>query len=226
MKRKIFVPFYLKENELIEIKNFEIINRIKNVYRLKKGEKIIFVDKNAYEGVYELIDQERLLFKLIFLRKRKLLPKHKINLYLSFIKKERFELILEKSFELGISEITPLITERTSWYIEKIAERWEKILLKGLEIAEWNFLPKINKPIYLKDVPYKSYVLDKNGVSIKKLKLNNLINLVVGPEGGFSNKELKLFKEKKCYFISLTKTNLRTETAVFIAVSLINFGNL
>jgi 16S rRNA (uracil1498-N3)-methyltransferase len=227
MKRKIFIPLDLNKNRLLKIEENEIIHRIKNVYRLKEGEKIIFVDKNGYEGTYELIDKNKFLFQLKNLNKRKILPQYNVNLYLSFIKKENFELILEKSFELGIMEITPLIAERSSWYTNEISERWNKILLKGLEIAEWNFVPKINKPIILKNIPYQSYVLDKNGIPINKIKLNKnkIINLIVGPEGGFSSKELTIFKNKKCYLVSIAKTNLKTETAVFVAISLINFGN-
>ncbi|GIW66320.1 MAG: ribosomal RNA small subunit methyltransferase E [Candidatus Parcubacteria bacterium] len=225
MKRKIFIDQKLNGREILEITDKEIIQRINNVYRLKLKDNLIFIGNDLIEGFYCLLkkNQNSLVFKLQHLNKRYLIPKRNISLYLSFLKKETFEFILSKVFELGIKKIIPLITERSSWFTNKISPRWLKIIYKGLEIADWNYLPKILNPIYLKDLPDNIYVLDKNGIDIKSINFDNKINIVLGPEGGFSEKELKIFKSKKSKFISLSKSNLKAETALMIAIGIINF---
>jgi 16S rRNA (uracil1498-N3)-methyltransferase len=226
MKRKIFLDQNLANNQLLKITDQEIISRIIKVYRLELGESLIFIGKDLFEGYYTL--KERSKNKLIFEFQesiiRNLLPPKELFFYLSFIKKENFELILSKSFELGVKKIIPVKTERSPWISDEVSERWLKIMYKGLEIGDWNYLPEIGLPINLKDVPKNIYVLEKNGKPINEIIFPHSISLLIGPEGGFSNKELEILKNKNSQFVSLGQTNLRTETVFFICASLLNFG--
>ncbi|GIW65939.1 MAG: ribosomal RNA small subunit methyltransferase E [Candidatus Parcubacteria bacterium] len=225
MKRKIFINQELNQDKILQIKDQEIINRINNVYRLKLNDGLIFIGNNLLEGYYYLTkkDKNSLIFKAKYLKKRKLMPLKEVFLYLSFLKKEKFEFILGKVFELGIKKIIPLKTERISWSTAKVSDRWRKIIYQGIEIADWNYLPEITNPINLNELPENTYVLDKYGEDIRNINFNYKIEIVLGPEGGFSEKELKILSSKKCKFVSLSKSNLRAETALMIAIGIINF---
>jgi len=223
MKRRVFLSTEIQNKEFLEIEDEKIKHRIKKVYRLKPGDFIFFVGTDLYEGKYVLIDISKCKFKKIEHFKRTLLPPKEINLFLSFIRKENFELILEKASELGVKKIIPLITERASWITNKVSERWQKIVYSSLEVAEWGYLPEIENPIRIKDLPTNCIVLEKEGEIIDVKKLKNPINIVVGPEGGFSEKEKEIFIEKKCKFVSLGKITLKTESAIFVILSLLNF---
>lgn len=227
MKRKIFVNQDLSNRVIIQIVDKEIINRIINVYRLKIGENLIFIGKDLFEGFYLFKEKNKnnLIFEFQKSIKRNLLPPREIFFYISFIKKENFELILSKSFELGIKKIIPIKSEKSSWMFDKISDRWLKILYKGLEIADWNYLPEIEKPINFKELPKNIYVLNINGELINNIKFNKKISILLGPEGGFSDKELKNLKNNHSQFVSLGKTNLKAETAFFICASILNFSN-
>ena len=223
MKRKIFVETEIHNKDFLIIEDEKIKHRIKKVYKLKPGETIYFVGTDLYEGKYVFADPFRWKFQKIEIYKRTLLPSREINLFLSFIRKENFELVLEKAGELGVKKIIPLITERASWSTTEISDRWEKILYSSLEVTEWGYLPGIKTPIKIKDLPPDCFILEKEGEIIDVKNFGNTVNIVVGPEGGFSEKEKQVFKEKNCKFISLGKVTLKTETAIFVTVSLLNF---
>jgi len=223
MKRKIFLETEIQNKDFLQIEDEKIEHRIKKVYKLKPGETIFFVGNDLYEGKYALIDHSRMKFKKIDHYKRTLLPPKEINLFLSFIRKENFELILEKAGELGVRKIIPLIAERSSWFTTNITERWKKILYSSLEVSEWGYLPKIENPIKVKDLPQNCLVLEKEGEILNVKSLKSPLNIVIGPEGGFSEIEKEIFKEKKCKFISLGKITLKSETAIFVILSLLNF---
>lgn len=223
MKRKIFIDTDLSEVEIIKITDKDIIERIKKVYKLKPQDSIIFVGKDLTEGIFIFKDSKNFIFQKIKSYQRKVFPKRLVNLYISFIKKENFELALRKCSELGVYKITPVICERSPWRSEKISERWIKITKTALEVSEWGFLPILENPIFLKDLPKNIFVLDKNGEVFDEKLFKNETNVLIGPEGGFSEKELKLLEEKEAIFISLGRVTLRSETAAFVILSLLNF---
>jgi len=227
MIRKIFL-FDQKLTEILEIKDNKIINRLKNVLRLKPGERIFFLNNFEEEAEYEILDNKKWILKRVGYKIRELKPQRKINLFISLIRKEKFELIIEKGTELGVYSFYPLITERSPLKIKKIPERWKQIIGSALEVTNWQNTPLIYQPINLKDLFQKFpstnfYTGDKNGEKIKINYLPQEVNLIIGPEGGFSERELKILKEKT-KFISLGDLNLRTETAVLVFLSLLNFG--
>ena len=224
MKRKIFIDGTIGEKQILKIEDHSIIERIKKVYKLKPKDTIIFVGQDLIEGIFIYADPKNFIFKKLEAYKRTASPKRKINLYLSFIKKDNFELVLKKSAELGVYKIIPVISERSPWSTNKIPDRWIKIIKSALEVTEWNFIPEIKKPILIKNLPDKIFVLEKSGNIYENSFFDKEeINILIGPEGGFSDKELKLLKEKECSFISLGNITLRTETAIFVILSLLNF---
>jgi len=157
-------------------------------------------------------------------------------------KNDKFELVLQKASELGISRIVPFLSERSvikldKKDIEKKLERWNKIVKEACEQCERLSLPIIESPIKIDELDkYKTeinLVCDENYGREKGLKLldyllenkNKNISFLVGPEGGFSSEEFDTFHQNGFVSVGLGKRILRSETAVISALSIIDAVN-
>ncbi len=160
-----------------------------------------------------------------------------LELCFSLIKKDKIEYVIQKCTEIGVSEFSPIISERT----EKTGynlERFNKIIKEAAEQSGRTKLPQINTPQNLREFLFQHeteknihpdvFYLNLNG---SNLELDNLkktaknskckkITFFIGPEGGWGNEDLKIFEEKGVKSISLGKNTLRAETAS-IAISAI-----
>ena len=146
---------------------------------------------------------------------------------------DRFEWFLEKSTEIGIDEITPIICDNSERKIIKL-ERMQKVLVSAVKQSLKYHLPKLNPPIKFSDLIEK----DLKGIKLiahcensEKNTLKNLIKdkknitVLIGPEGDFSLKEIEIALQHNFIPLSLGKSRLRTETAGIVvcnAVSIIN----
>ena len=161
--------------------------------------------------------------------------KPKLNLAVSILKKSnRFEFLLEKAVEIGVSEITPIISKHTEK--KKINfERSNKIMLSALKQSKSSILPKLNNTIEVKHYidntssSYINYVATcKNNQtkSIKSILKPNLnVNILVGPEGDFSTDELIYAKNANFIPVSFSNKRLRSETAAIYFCTLFSYIN-
>ena len=150
-----------------------------------------------------------------------------IHIALSPLKNaSRFEWFVEKSTELGISQITPLVCE----YSEKKKvnmDRLERILISSLKQSNQFFKPIINSIKTFEDFirDNEDELLMANLKTSNKIKrelfTKNNICLMIGPEGGFSDSEIKLAKKKNIKEITLGNSRLRSETAAIFGLSVI-----
>jgi 16S rRNA (uracil1498-N3)-methyltransferase len=145
-----------------------------------------------------------------------------IHLYMSLIKKDLFELVVEKVTELGVKSITPILTDRTQGKNLNM-ERLNKIAIEASEQCGRGNIPII-KPVTdlenaLSSIEGEIIVCDKSGSVLSDQPINlSTINLLIGPEGGWTDEERKLFSSKGAKFISLGDTILRAETAGIVGV--------
>ena len=146
---------------------------------------------------------------------------------------DRYEWFLEKATEIGISEITPIICDHSERKVVK-TDRFDKIILAAMKQSNQLFLPKLNEPIALKDFLKKEsnctkYIAHCEETSKKTLKesikSSTDILMLIGPEGDFSEKEIKLALENNYIPVSLGNTRLRTETAAIVACHSVAFIN-
>ena len=154
-----------------------------------------------------------------------------IVLAMALIRKEKFELVIQKATELGVTKIIPFISERCIVQNKKDkSDRYKTIALEAAQQCKRNIIPDIMEPIpFKKLIDYKK---DKNFIAYEKIhdEANNLLNkyqkgndclIVIGPEGGFSEKEVEYLIENKFDEISLGNRILRAETAAIYACSII-----
>lgn len=160
---------------------------------------------------------------------------NKVILVASLIKGEHMDLVLQKATELGVSEIVLLETERTIVKIkdESKLNRFRKILKEASEQSKRLVIPTLEKVISINelkeinaDVKLLAFEGEK-GTSksfvnqIQNVKPNESIAVVIGPEGGFSEKEVAKMNELGYTSVGLGKRILRAETASFYTLSVI-----
>ncbi|MGI6136266.1 MAG: 16S rRNA (uracil(1498)-N(3))-methyltransferase [Clostridiales bacterium] len=143
---------------------------------------------------------------------------------------KEFDFIIQKSVELGVNEIIPFTSARTTFKGHKTM-RSEKIILDAVKQSERSIIPKIHDTIKFDDV-LKLYPNFKNRMlcyeKSKDLTLNNQISwidrdvmVIIGPEGGFADDEISSAKRAGLKITSLSKRVLRSETAAIVAIILI-----
>jgi 16S rRNA (uracil1498-N3)-methyltransferase len=146
---------------------------------------------------------------------------------------DRLEWFLEKATEIGIHEITPIICDNSERKVYKI-DRAEKIVQSAMKQSLQFYLPKINEPISYSQFVKQSFDGKKfiahceeteRKAFQNEVKPNEKITILIGPEGDFSTKEIKLAIENQFIPVTLGNTRLRTETAALVACHTIAMKN-
>lgn len=217
------------------------VNHIINVLRMKKTDKVQICNQDTgdnYNAEIVNYSKNEVECKIISKINETTESNVHITLFQGIPKFEKMELIIQKNTEVGIKSIVPVIMERTVVKLdEKIAskklERWQKIAEIAAKQSMRDIIPQIGNITKLKDidttecdavlVAYENEEHNMLKTELQKLerkiKSNNSseqqynIAIVIGPEGGISEKELVMLAEKNAKFVSLGKRILRTETA-------------
>ncbi len=225
LKRHYFIGnFDLSLKEIICV-DTEIIHQIKDVLRLKELEEVVLGDGRGQAAIarIEKMDKKEIYFSI-----KSFLPNSKSNkkviLYVSLLKRDSFEWLLQKATEVGVSEIVPLVSERTV-KIGLNEKRWQKIIKEAAEQSQSLVLPVLSSAQNLKDALKNkkgaAIFFDPAGEEIGKLKINDeTISLFIGPEGGWTDKEIMMCKDAQTQFVNLGEAVMRAETAATVAVYL------
>ena len=163
-------------------------------------------------------------------------PKRKYNLHLAVAPtkmNDRYEWFLEKSTEIGIDSITPIICDHSERKIIK-TERFQRIIQSAAKQSLSCYLPKLNEAIAFKTFIKQEFSgnlfiahceeTDKKSLK-NQLKAKKDITILIGPEGDFSIKEIELAIQNKFIPVTLGETRLRTETAAIVACHSVAFIN-
>lgn len=234
------------ENSKITIdknSDMENFNHLVKVLRINVGEDILcsavpFTYKYDYKCKVCEISETFASFDIIEKTIANELPV-KINLYQGLPKSDKLEFIIEKAVELGAYSITPFLSTYCVAKMEKKAtdkiKRLQKIARSAAEQSKRNIIPVINEPIdygtLMKCCIDKKSILfyenaaglDKTKEYIRSINENDEINIIIGTEGGFSDKEIVMAKENGIKILSLGDRILRTETAAITAMSILMY---
>lgn len=149
---------------------------------------------------------------------------------------ERFEWLLEKVTEIGVHEITPILCGRSERKTLK-TERLQKVIMAAMKQSLRTYLPKLNEPVSFsefieqdhKELLFIGHCEDEEKLNLKRcITADKDVTILIGPEGDFTQKEIKDAYEKGFLPITLGEARLRTETAAIVActaVALINSGS-
>lgn len=225
------------ENSLA-IFNEDEARHIAQVLRRKVGDAMQLTDGkgNLYEG--EIIDLGKKTCVVGIKSTIEAYNKRPFHLHIAIAPTkniDRLEWFLEKATEMGIDEITPLICKRSERTVIKY-ERLNGILISAMKQSLQTHLPVLNQSIdfqsfmkkdsELKGARFIAYCNDETTPLLSKIyEMQSDCVILIGPEGDFTEGEVKLAFERQFKGISLGKNRLRTETAGLVACHTVNLLN-
>ncbi len=233
---RIYLPQELSSNSAIELSGHSFQHTIK-VLRMKQDAKLIVFDGKGHEysAILQQINKKNALIEIENEIQHKTESNLKIHLGLGISKGERMDFAIQKAVELGVTEITPLFTEHCVVKLDekrmlKRLQHWQGIIISACEQSGRNILPKLNPATSLikwaEDMEINDICLIFSPVAKKSLQdvkpENDSINLLIGPEGGFSDSEIaELEKKSSFHSVKFGPRILRTETAALSAITAI-----
>lgn len=154
-----------------------------------------------------------------------------IHLCLGLSRGDRMDYAVQKSTELGVTEITPVYTEYgevrlKADRVEKKLQHWHKIAISACEQSGRMDVPSVHSPVPLEEMLLSSsankWLLEPSGNDVLPTAIDQKnIQLVIGPEGGFSDTELDWARSEGFKIVSLGSRILRTETAPVAALAIL-----
>jgi 16S rRNA (uracil1498-N3)-methyltransferase len=226
---RVYLLKPLKEDEEINLSDDEAHHLLK-VLHVKIGHIIKLFNEEDGEWSAKVMSLGRKEVN-VRLQKRERAPvssSHKVTLYVSPLKQGRTELVIEKATELGVSDIQPIICAFSQ--VPSINEdRWAKKLIEASEQCERLDIPTLHPLMTFADLMKKEEAIyygcaraqTSSLIDLLQNEKPNKFGILVGPEGGFSEREEILLSEKATGF-SLSQNVLRSETAGIAAMAVVS----
>lgn len=229
MQHFFLEPRCFKEDK-VKVTDADVLHQLRRVLRMRTGDLFMALDNEGFEYECEVssIDDRHADAWITDKRPCSREPTKFITLYQALPKKnEIFEMILQKGTELGVSRFVPILTEFTQneGFIKR--ERLERIIKEAAEQSERGRLPILVEPtplhLALKNMEGQdAFLFHSRGelpfFSDELKKTTRPLSLFIGPEGGFSDKEVEMSREKTTT-VSLGSRILRMETAAIVATA-------
>lgn len=229
---RFYVDFALSPDSVVELPD-NVVRHL-NVLRVKNTEEIVLFNGNgkAYPALPEVLEKRRASVRI--LREEAMDNESPLNITLvqAVSAAERMDFTLQKSVELGVAEIRPVISERcvvrlSGERAEKRVARWQEIVVSACEQSGRNIVPKV-LPLTtyaqaLQQLPQETTKLLMSLNRAQKLsdvrpQSGNVV-FMVGPEGGWTEKEEQQAFDAGFQSVTLGKRVLRTETASLAAIA-------
>ncbi|HME09782.1 MAG TPA: RsmE family RNA methyltransferase [Bryobacteraceae bacterium] len=213
----------------------EEAHHLTRVLRVEKGQKFEISDNESVYLAQVEAAHKSLVDFVVLERLPAVNAAIEIRLYAALVRFERFELMIEKATELGVSAIIPVIAERSEKGLEQAVSkrltRWNRIAREASEQSRRLRLPQLDEPMRfshaLNDPAFCRYFLDESGappiLSVLPAALNSTdsIALLTGPEGGWTDRERSAAAETWTA-VSLGPQILKAETAALAALAILN----
>ncbi len=226
--------FYIEQQNLpkegsTSIPSAELSHQMNKVLRLRTGETVILFNGNGNEYVSTIVSyegKEGVTVHVNEVRNNTATFNKQVSLFFSLIKKDNVEWIIQKGTELGVSHFIPVISARSEKKDINI-ERATKILIEAAEQCGRGDIPTLHPVMKLEDIfdafdmPLIAFEKGNKAFTREEYADETSIGFLIGPEGGWTDEELKLFANKKAAFRSLGNTILRAETAAIAASALL-----
>ena len=234
-----FIEQKIGEAKNVRVENLDLLHQLKNVFRLEKGDEIVLLDNSGfqYRCRIDLLSKNEGVFEVLEATENIVKTSREIYLYVSMIKKDNFEWILEKATEIGVSHFTPVLSSR-SVKINFNHERGLKIVKEASEQSGRGILPELNEIISFDEalnevegekIPAIAFHLEEGLMEVadfisqklKKQSDSTKVAVFIGPEGGWSDTEVEQFRKRDVKILSLGDATLRAETAAIVASTLL-----
>ncbi len=236
--QRFYIENKIEDKSTIRVVSRELVNQLRNVFRLKSNDMVILFDNSGFDYVSCIKDYEDdiVIFSIVEKKINTNFLSKNIYLISSIIKKDKYEWIIEKATELGVSHLIPVLSR----YTEKKNinhDRLKKIIIEASEQSGRVYIPELHNTMSLEEsvrfIKNKKEILPivfhTEGMLIKDSKIQNMlikassIAVFIGPEGGWSEEEIDMFHRESITISCLGPQILRAETAVIASISSIIF---
>ncbi|MEW5806599.1 MAG: RsmE family RNA methyltransferase [Acidobacteriota bacterium] len=230
-----FIGDFNLTGKSLSLTDRKLVNQVRNVLRMRAGESMILSDGKGKEVLAEILAVRKDCIDVRINGELKNLnePSVHATLCCSILKKENFEWVVQKACEVGVREIIPLFAERTvKTRIHE--ERLKKIIKEAAEQSERKILPVLHPTFTFQDAVHRlkkgnlNLLFHRSGIALHDIKEKMLaaadretkipeVNYFIGPEGGWSDQEIRLAIDSDVTIVNLARLNLRAETAAVVA---------
>lgn len=248
-RHRFYAPPDCRDGSMINLPREES-HHLSRVLRMKAGDEAFVFDGRGREHLcsVSVVKDNNAQLEIIRQLDNEVESPVDLTLAQALAKGEKFDLIVQKATELGARRIVPLATEQADVKLkderaEKRLERWRRISLEALKQSGRRTLVDISAPIALEqfitgleaepDAARVALVFsERGGASIndalRAIGKESAVIALIGPEGGWSDDELRMLDERGARFITLGPRTLRTETAAIVALALVQhaFGGI
>lgn len=217
-------------------------HHLQKVLRVKVGDAVRLFngDGNEYIGVVDALEKKCVSIQVDSINAMNNESNISIHLGQGLSKGERMDFVIQKAVELGVTDITPLITERCNVRLDKQRadkrlQHWQKVAISAAEQSGRCVVPRIHPLVGLVEWVESciGFNVVCNPLAEKKISqfsklADSKVNVLIGPEGGLTNDEILFAISKSFHDIKMGPRILRTETAALSVITLLQsyFGDL
>lgn len=214
---------------------------LRDVLRLKPGEEVYVFDGRGREFRCNVLDTKRDSVELHIeteVEPAKPESQLQLNLCVALLKGEKFDLVVQKATELGVTTVTPLITRYADIHLRDAADatkrvaRWQRIALEAAKQSGRAFVPEISLPVTFEaalDIKALGVMFsERGGDAFESLTGAGSITALIGSEGGWADEEIDAARARNFHIVTLGGRILRAETAAIAVTVLLQhrFGDL
>jgi 16S rRNA (uracil1498-N3)-methyltransferase len=220
---RFYVGDDLKLEHYVWLKDAALLHQWRKVLRFAPGQQVVLFDGQQHERLYTITQFEpgaaHLELITDFVRK---LPPRQVYLFWALLKKDKNDWVIQKATELGVSHFVPILAERS----EKTGfnlPRAQKIAIEAAEQCGRSDIPSIRQPLLLQTAlhEYASKLpllfCEQDDLAKAQKADYQEVGVLIGPEGGWSDNEKKLFQTQEFGRLDLGHFTLRAETAAVAA---------
>ncbi|MFL0810463.1 MAG: 16S rRNA (uracil(1498)-N(3))-methyltransferase [Agarilytica sp.] len=232
---RIYTPQALTPNSKVEL-DAEASHHILKVLRMDVGRPLTIFngDGDQHTGSISRINGKSAVVILQNVETLPNIPEIDIEIAIGMSKGDRLEWVIQKATELGAAKIVPLFTERCEIKLnaeraEKKLTSWKQVAISACEQSQRNVLPNISAPTKLADYLEKCHsdvkfiMHHRSEKSLQSISKPNSAAILIGPEGGLSDNEIKLAQARGFAPLKIGPRIMRTETAPLSALSIMQY---
>lgn len=209
----------------------EAHRHVVSVLRLREADKLILFNGQGKDFTSSLVQIDKKISRVYIEQEQTNLTTSplSIELGLSLIKNDKLDFAIQKAVELGVSSITPLDAERSTIKLDTKRElkrqlHWQGIIQSACEQSGRSTLPTLNSvhsiPNWLSTSTLPGIVFEPSAsIALSTIAITDKVRIIIGPEGGFSEKELQSITQHGFHKVQMGPRILRAETAVITALT-------
>ncbi|RMG01349.1 MAG: 16S rRNA (uracil(1498)-N(3))-methyltransferase [Nitrospirae bacterium] len=235
-RRRIIDPSVSSAKEELTVSG-DNLHYLRNVLRVKEGNDVEVLDGKGgvYMGVIKSVGKKELAIMLLRRETPDIEPSVNIHLLQPLLKGEKMDLVIQKTTELGIRGIIPVVTEHSVPRGTRKIDHWRKVAMEAVRQCGRTAVPEVEDVMGLEEAigllpeEAQKYVFHEKGgknlgdAVVKKESKKSSIFLLTGPEGGLSEREVNMSVSSGFEPVNLGRRILRAETATIVAVTLLQF---